>query len=347
MDAKQTLVDWLINVEKTLIADEFQITFLPLLEERLKRFKELLNDINEQKVNYEYIQRAGEEILIKQSNDTNLRNDLKSLHLRYTNACELITDRIYKLEKAINDVKQFNDEYQKTYQWLQSIDDFMQREQTALGDIKLLYQQVEQCKNITKDLETIKMVANKLNDTVKHLYITTQPNSDSKYLNKIKSDMHELNEKLIYLQHLNSQLESRLEDALKQTAKVDDEIENIDNWIDKKDRELHDDESIVILSEEQFYEKYNRYKEIKNEIDRKESQVKRVFDTGNDMLKNSNGTTGIAADLARNMINLNTKWSNLCKKADSKFKYFNDIAQMLSDLKRKFMSNGMLERLLF
>ena len=36
---KQSLVDWLIEVEKTLRSDEFQITFLSILEEKFKIFK--------------------------------------------------------------------------------------------------------------------------------------------------------------------------------------------------------------------------------------------------------------------------------------------------------------------
>jgi hypothetical protein len=36
---KQSIVDWLIEVEKTLRSDEFQITFLSILEEKFKIFK--------------------------------------------------------------------------------------------------------------------------------------------------------------------------------------------------------------------------------------------------------------------------------------------------------------------
>ena len=36
---KQSLVEWLIDVEKTLRSDEFQISFLSVLEEKIKSFK--------------------------------------------------------------------------------------------------------------------------------------------------------------------------------------------------------------------------------------------------------------------------------------------------------------------
>ena len=65
----------------------------------------------------------------------------------------------------------------------------------------MVYQQLEDLNSYSNDLESIKIIANKLNDHVKHLYITTQPSSDSKYLTKIKSDIHEMNQKIMTLKH--------------------------------------------------------------------------------------------------------------------------------------------------
>jgi hypothetical protein len=139
------------------------------------------------------------------------RNDLKSLRLRYTNVEELVNDRILKLDKAIFELKSFHDEFDKTFNSLKRIETFIKNEQTALGDSKLLHKQIEQCKTIIKELDSLQLVANKLNDYVKHLYVTTQPSSDSKYLTKIKSDMHELNEKLMSLMHYIAQQERDLQ----------------------------------------------------------------------------------------------------------------------------------------
>ena len=138
-------------------------------------------------------------------------SDLKSLRLRYTNVEELVHDRILKLEKAIFELKNFHDEFDKTFISLKRIETFIKNEQTALGDSKLLHKQIEQCKTIIKELDSLQLVANKLNDYVKHLYVTTQPSSDSKYLTKIKSDMHELNEKLMSLMHYIAQQERDLQ----------------------------------------------------------------------------------------------------------------------------------------
>ena len=94
-----------------------------------------------------------------------------------------------------------------------------------------------------------------------------------------------------------------------------------------------DETTSVILSEEQFYEKYKRYCEIKREIDINEPKIKNIFNTGNELLKSST-STGIVADLARNMMNLNTKWTNFYKKADYRYKYNHEINELIIELKR-------------
>ena len=79
------------------------------------------------------------------------------------------------------------------------------------------------------------------------------------------------------------------------------------------------------------------YKQMKSEIDRREPEVKRILETGNEMLKNSTGGVSNVADLARSMININTKWSNLNKRVDSKNKLFTQLSEYANELRRKLV----------
>ena len=112
----------------------------------------------------------------------------------------------------------------------------------------------------------------------------------------------------------------------------------MDSWIDRKEREVQIDETSVILSEEHFYERYKRYSVIKHELDQKEPQIKNIFTNGNDLLKTSS-STGMVADLARHMMNLNTKWTSFYKKSEYKYKYNHEIDALIIELKRKFFFN--------
>jgi hypothetical protein len=76
-------------------------------------------------------------------------------------------------------------------------------------------------------------------------------------------------------------------------------------------------------------------KQLKSEIDRKESSIKKLLDAGNEMLKNSTGGLSNAKELAKNLININTKWNNLNKKIDSKNRLFAQLADYINELRRK------------
>ena len=59
-----------------------------------------------------------------------------------------------------------------------------------------------------------------------------------------------------------------------------------------------------------------------------------MLDNGNDMLKNATGGVSNVADLARNMININNKWSNLNRKVEFKNSLFGQLDEYINELRR-------------
>jgi hypothetical protein len=86
------------------------------------------------------------------------------------------------------------------------------------------------------------------------------------------------------------------------------------------------------------YKFKTKIKQIKSEIERKEPEVKRIIDIGNDMLKNSAGGVSNVADLARSLININNKWGNLNRKVDMKNKIYNQFSDCVNELRRKIIT---------
>ena len=72
---------------------------------------------------------------------------------------------------------------------------------------------------------------------------------------------------------------------------------------------------------------------MKSELERRELQINRILENGNEMLKNSEGDS---SNLARRLKSLNTKWSNLSKKCDDRNKIFTMLSQYVNELKREF-----------
>jgi hypothetical protein len=144
-----------------------------------------------------------------------LRNDLQLIKQRYADISELCEDRCVKLDKVIQDIKQYQDEYIKTQLWLNRLESLIVDENvTAFGDARQMQTQIEQCKIVQKDLESIRTTVNKLNDYVRHLHLASSASSqsnDTKFLNKIKIDMNEVNKKLTDLVDINLKQKTALQ----------------------------------------------------------------------------------------------------------------------------------------
>lgn len=243
----------------------------------------------------------------------------------------LVTEKVEQYEIAIRELNDYFTEFNHACQWIVHLENQIKSQQIALGDVTKLNSQLDQIKLINKDIGACQLLANKLNDIIRRL--STQEKCEQKFLLKTKTDLNELNEKLSSLSSLVTNQQQNLNDALKKTSKIDNELEDLEAWLAKKERELSTDEVALILTEELFNERFNKAKEIKNEFDRKESQITVILESGQDMLKNSTGTSSIT-ELTRSLISINTKWTNLSKKIELKYKLLKDIDELIKELKQ-------------
>jgi dystrophin len=275
-------------------------------------------------MNEELAQRSTPEVGVQ------LRSEQKSLRSRYQLLVDTIAERILKLERMIADYKLFHDDFMRTVNWLNRIEASLQVENQALASKSSLDNQVNHLNQVKSDLDNAYANLNKLNEQAQR-FLYAQ-NVDVKFSSKLKVDLNELNEKLAQLRASYSKKAYELEDALLKSNKVDNEINELSNWMQCKENEILDDEGIII-TEEQFDQRVIKYKQIKSEIERKESHVKRVLDNGNEMLKSASASVANVNELARNLMSINQKWSNLNKKIDVKNKLFAQLSDYINELR--------------
>lgn len=65
--------------------------------------------------------------------------------------------------------------------------------------------------------------------------------------------------------------------------------------------------------------------------------IKNLLDAGNDMLKSPTNSLSNVNELAKNMMSINTKWSNLNKKVDNKNRLFAQSADQINELRRNLI----------
>lgn len=270
-----------------------------------------------------------------------IRSDLKHLRSRYQNIIDSVQDRCDKLEHAISDLKEFDADYLRIISALNKIESHSQIEHHSstpfgLSHGKSIEAELDNLKQIKYDLESLGPNMRKINEhSDKYLHEIGLPKSqiDAKFQNKVKDDIVLINEQFKQLNKNYTKTLAYLEEAHKKSTKVDNEIDALDHWITMKGHEIPEDEGIII-NEEQFEQRILKYKQMKAEIERRNDEVKRIIDTGNDMLKNSSGGVSNVADLARCLVNINNKWANLNMKVDAKNKLFDQLSEWVNDLRQ-------------
>ncbi len=259
----------------------------------------------------------------------------KTLKSQYEYLNQSLNERITILNSFINELKLFNEDYNRLSNSLNRIDANLQIEHhgsTPFGSVhgKTLEAQLSNLKQVKVDLESLNSSIDALNSqSQKYLFAK---NIDLKYSSKLKLDMNTLNDKISQLRIVYTRKLFQLEDALAKSTQVDNQIDDLENWISHKEREILDDEGIII-TEDQFDQRTVKYKQLKSELERKEPQIKHIIDTGNDMLKNSSANSSNVTDLAHNMISINTKWTNLIKKVDFKNTFFSEMGELINELR--------------
>lgn len=347
------MIEWLIKTEKSLQDDEIRLNFLPELEDQQQKYRDLHILIKEKKVYMDQIQQELDSLYTRSLSinqdlvTSQMRNDMKQLRTRYQNLNETVVERQVRLDRMVNDLRRFHDEYVKTLNLLNRIETNLQIEHhssTPFGASygKTLEEQLSNLKQVKYDLESLNSNVSRLNELAQKLLGT--PNAHIKFCAKLRSDISDLNEKLNQLKSMQLKKQYSLEEALSKSNKVDSELDDIENWITYKDHEILEDEG-VIITEEQFDQRVIKYKQIKAEIERKESQVKKALDAGNEMLKSSSNNLANINELARNLNNISTKWTSLNKKIDSKNRLFAQLSDIINELRQLLhQENSWLEK---
>lgn len=210
------------------------------------------------------MQRIADEFYATSITETSIeiRNDAKSVKNRYQILVESINERINKLEKLIGDLREYQEEYLNNVNRLKNIETNLQIEHHSSQPYgstygKTLEEQLNNLKQVKYDLETQSASINRLNERAqKYLYST---NADLKFTTKMRTDINEINEKLNQLRSVCIKKQYVLEDALSKSTKVDNELDELENWIAYKEHEILEDEGIII-TEEQFDQRTIKYK---------------------------------------------------------------------------------------
>ncbi len=183
------------------------------------------NEIKIKNSNIEFLQQTVDELESQSTAELNIemKTDLKQLKNRHQNLIDSVSERINKLEKLINDLRQFDEDYMRMLNSLNKIEAHAQIEHhssstSGLSHGKSLEAQMDILKQMKFDLDNLHPSMRKLNEqSEKYLYemnrvnILSAANTENKFQIKLKEDIIAINEKFKQLYKNHAKTLSNLE----------------------------------------------------------------------------------------------------------------------------------------
>uniref|UniRef100_A0ABM0LUL5 Dystrophin-like n=1 Tax=Saccoglossus kowalevskii TaxID=10224 RepID=A0ABM0LUL5_SACKO len=331
LEAIKALTQWIENVEAVLKSESFQVTEVDVLEDKLERYQELQQTLKSQKGNFDYVCTTGADLVksaTSQQRAEVLQSDINSLTTSWSNVSSSVQERSEKLEKAISDVRQWQDEVDAIEVWMKDVEDFLQVEEPALGDIETLEAQLEQSLALQDDIhDTLQPNMTSINEAGSKL---TQEGAQA-YALKITTMLAQLNDCWQRIKHLAKDQKDTLEKSLKRSKSFKDSMVKLLDWIDDIENEYVSKE-LNLQDPADIQNSLRKYQKINDELKEKEKDIDAIISTGKPIVLQA--AVSVKETLSREMEILNERWKSLKENIQNRYKMMSEASESWKALKK-------------
>ncbi|XP_069136952.1 dystrophin-like isoform X1 [Argopecten irradians] len=341
LEAMGALLKWLSDMESVLETERFVITNVEVLDAQLQQFRSLQTDLQDHISSLDYINKTGQDLLSKAPTEDKARKlnkDLKDLNSRWSHVSSVIDERLEKLERAIGQLKQYQNQTVGLNRWMDEMEVFLHADDPATGDIPTLLAQMNESNGVLEDIKTLQQNINSIRELHKQLL----DNIDPQFGDKMSTDVKTLNDKWNQTVSLAEKQNSRLKVALSSSQDIHERIKVITDWLEPMKDDLSN-KDYAVNNANDLLVKTKKFKYLKTDVSSREEEVNKVNEEANEMLNKA--PAGSLQDLARALMRMNALWtdvynrvdhySQLYASSDSQWKQFKGLQD---DEKRQFMS---------
>ncbi|XP_071801510.1 dystrophin-like isoform X3 [Asterias amurensis] len=244
IEAMRALTQWLQSVEAVLRSEEFFVTEVDDLEDQLQKYKELQTTIQQQQQNYDFVNKTGKGLVSGAPSPTqaeNLQRDLSKMNQGWSEVTCLVEERQNQLERALSELKLWQDEVSGLKSWMAEVDTFLSAEEVALGDIDVLQAQLEQGQALTDDIQTLQQNMDNINETGQKL----AKEGDPQFTTRITTELKELQTKWTRVTKLAREQRQSLEQAHGVCKKLKDDMVTMTDWLDANEADYISKEASI------------------------------------------------------------------------------------------------------
>uniref|UniRef100_A0A8W8JFQ6 Dystrophin n=1 Tax=Magallana gigas TaxID=29159 RepID=A0A8W8JFQ6_MAGGI len=307
LEAMEALLKWVTHMESLLASEKFKINEAEVMEEQLKQYKSLQEDLQEHQGSLDYINKTGKELVVKSGPHDKaqaMERNLEGLNSRWSHVSREINSRLTKLERAIGQIKQYQNQTIGLTRWMEELGVFLHAPDPATGDIPNLTAQMAESNGVKDDIGTLQQNVNNIQDLCNQL----TEDADPKFGQKTTQEVMSLQEKWNKVVTMAGEQNSRLKGALEASQKMYERIKDMTEWLEPIKEDLSNkDYAVESLNDLQV--KSKKFKTLKQEVSGREGENNKINEDANEMLNRA--PAGSLQDLARSLMRMNALWTDV------------------------------------
>ncbi|KYN01545.1 Dystrophin, partial [Cyphomyrmex costatus] len=322
-EAITNLMSFINNVEGFLLSEHIIMSDEKIMEEQIKRFKNIQNSLKEQEETFRYVNSTGQDLIVKISDDTSaqrLKDELQDLNTKWSDIPIILEEKQQTLTKDITILQTFNTELSTLESWLEKSSLYLENlyKDNVVDNVETTEHKLQQIHSFSQEIDKTKSQIEALRSSVNSILKTSEANFTSLLNNKLEAVTYKWNTIVNEAKSLNDKYES----ALKKNDNIINGIEDFTKWLSSLEKEIPIESRIT--SSVELFQVRGRYQALKDNIDKRVEEFRNLNEMGNDKLLSSEGSS--VQELGRRFTFLNARWTDVTDRIYERYRHLQNAS---------------------
>ncbi|EGI69707.1 Dystrophin [Acromyrmex echinatior] len=322
-EAITNLMSFINNVEGFLLSEHIIISGEKIMEEQIKRFKNIQNSLREQEETFKYVNSTGQDLIAKINDDSlvqRLKDELQDLNTKWSDIPIILEEKQQTLTKDITILQTFNTELFTLESWLEKSSLYLENlsKDDITDNIETTEHKLQQIHSFSQEIDKTKPQIEALRLSANDILEKSEANFTSLLNNKLEAVTYKWNTIVNETKSLNDKYES----ALKKNDNIINGIEDFTKWLSSLEKEIPVESRIT--SSVELFQVRGRYQALKDNIDKRVEEFRNLNEMGNDKLLSSEGSS--VQELGRRFTFLNARWTDVTDRIYERYRHLQNAS---------------------
>ncbi|XP_018376994.1 PREDICTED: dystrophin-like isoform X9 [Trachymyrmex cornetzi] len=322
-EAITNLLSFINNVEGFLLSEHIIMSGEKIMEEQIKRFKNIQNSLKEQEETFKYVNSTGQDLIAKINDDSlaqRLKDELQDLNTKWSDIPIILEEKQQTLTKDITILQTFNTELFTLESWLEKSSLYLENlsKDNITDNVETTEHKLQQIRSFSQEIDKTKPQIEALRLSANDILEKSEANFTSLLNSKLEAITYKWNTIVNETKSLNDKYES----ALKKNDNIINGIEDFTKWLSSLEKEIPVESRIT--SSVELFQVRGRYQALKDNIDKRVEEFRNLNEMGNDKLLSSEGSS--VQELGRRFTFLNARWTDVTDRIYERYRHLQNAS---------------------